>query len=617
MASSVPANGRLSLLTKSAPAPLALIHTFLDTLIPFLAIPSFLESLDPYITLPCRCAEPLGIVSGRDPLVILLFVQVRKKEKSIDDDVARDLRKIVHRHLRSVTAGVEAARTTRDAADAAEHALGYTQHIASQVGELATQTEKQADRVVAAAKLTAEARDAMRAALQQSSQIVDYNTHAARAVAQDAGFVSTASSAIARYLDGIFADRQTVRKVSTAVIKRLRKDEKDADALVSNIEKDEAIAQKDDEYAGKAMKRSGRWSRRSGVAAKTAASAADHALQGEQAALQSGMKALGYARSARDASEYAEDYADDAQRASQDAGTWGSWDQNGFLGPQMAPRSPYEMPFWRNPSAASAYSPYTSGPQAYSPYTSGPQAYSPYYPYTPFGTAPYGYGLMGSAASPLKRAKELVDSVVVLMQHLTRSLESAGPNCQLVNGYLAAYQRGMASYRAQGVGLGNLLSDEDMKLVEQYAEVQVQSFASDLEDAMANAESYCGLAGGVSLANGAPTVALGQVSTTHSAPYMSVPGQGVFQGAGGAFMGGSAPRMQQMAMPQSVGTGANPFGFSSPYAGMSQLQQPSTGARITPLAGMSTPQFMGATPMQMQRQQSIFQETGAQEGEQL
>jgi hypothetical protein len=141
-------------------------------------------------------------------------------------------------------------------------------------------------------------------------------------------------------------------------------------------------------------------------------------------------------------------------------------------------------------------------------------------PYTPFGTAPYGYGLQGSAASPLKRSKELVDSVVVLMQHLTRSLEAAGPNCQLVSGYLAAYQRGMATYRAQGVGLGNLLSDEDMKLVEQYAEVQVQSFASDLEDAMANAESYCGLAGGVSLANGVPTVALGQIATTHSSPYM-------------------------------------------------------------------------------------------------
>jgi hypothetical protein len=37
----------------------------------------------------------------------------------IDKDVVRDLKSIVHRHLRSVSAGVEAARTTRDAADAA------------------------------------------------------------------------------------------------------------------------------------------------------------------------------------------------------------------------------------------------------------------------------------------------------------------------------------------------------------------------------------------------------------------------------------------------------------------------------------------------------------------
>jgi len=322
------------------------------------------------------------------------------------------------------------------------------------------------------------------------------------------------------------------------------------------------------------------------------------------------------------------------------------------------------MPFWRNPTE---YPPAYSDPQAYAPqsntapysntpysnaYPYAPQSntapysnapYSNAYPYTPFGTAPYGYGLQGSGASPLKRAKELVDSVVVLMQHLTRSLEAAGPNCQLVNGYLAAYQRGMATYRAQGVGLGNLLSDQDMKLVERYAEVQVQSFASDLEDAMANAESYCGLAGGVSLANGAPTVALGSVTTTHQNPYMSVPTQGVVQGTGGVLMRGyppqqgaamqqpqtpmlnqqqqmqqmqSMPQMQQaqqMPMPNPISYMTNQY-MSSPYAGMSQLQQASTGARITPVAGISTPQFMGATPMQPQ---SIFQATGAATEEQL
>ena len=514
------------------------------------------------------------------------------KEKELDNDVMDDLKKVVHRHLRTVTAGVEAARTTRDAADAAEHALGYTQHTAAQVGELAKQTEKQADRVVAAAKLTAEARDAMRAALQQSSQIVDYNTHAARAVAQDAGFVTTASSAIAKYLDGIFADRKTVRKVSSAVLARLRSDEKKADEEVERIAQDEATAMKDSKYSHSAEQRSERWSKRSSTAAKTAASAADHALQGEQAALQSGLKALGYARSARDADWYAEEYADEARRAAGDAedwsdetdshrqrasdaadlaGTWreralrgfGAYPSGDFWGPQTARRSDYEMPPWREPLAYP--------PAADSAGSGFLPAYSSTYPYTPFGTAPYGYGVQGSGVSPLQRAKELVDSVVVLMQHLTRSLEAAGPNCQLVQGYLVTYQRSMASYRAQGVGLGNLLSDEDMKLVEQYAQVQVQSFATDLEDAMANAESYCGLAGGVSLANGVPTVALGAVSSTHTQPYMSVPHAGVFEGP-------------------AYSTG----GIASPFAAM-QPQQARTSARITPLAGMSTPQTLGGT----------------------
>jgi hypothetical protein len=193
------------------------------------------------------------------------------------------------------------------------------------------------------------------------------------------------------------------------------------------------------------------------------------------------------------------------------------------------------------------------------------------------------------------------------------------------------------------VGLGNLLSDEDMKLVEQYAEVQVQSFASDLEDAMANAESYCGLAGGVSLANGAPTVALGQVTTTHTTPYMrccppclapsrprtplqafrccrrvaraacagrvlwaglvterrvwcnSIPAPGVFAGAMAGVqqpMLAGQPVQQPMQWP---GSSIASRYMASPFPGMSLSQQATTGARITPVAGESTPQFMGAT----------------------
>ena len=78
--------------------------------------------------------------------------------------------------------------------------------------------------------------------------------------------------------------------------------------------------------------------------------------------------------------------------------------------------------------------------------------------------------------------------------------------------------------------------------------------------------------------------------------FNSVPTQGVFAGPGGQFMGGSPPQRPGFgSLQQPVLSGQN---YMSPD--MSMLQQPSTGARITPIAGMSTPQFMGATPMQVQ-----------------
>lgn len=95
--------------------------------------------------------------------------------------------------------------------------------------------------------------------------------------------------------------------------------------------------------------------------------------------------------------------------------------------------------------------------------------------------------------SPLKRAKELVDSVIVLMQHLTRDLEFAGGNCQLVDHLVSRFETKMAVYRSQGVQVGNMLSDSDMKLVEDYAEAQVQSFATDMEDMLASSVARCGL----------------------------------------------------------------------------------------------------------------------------
>jgi hypothetical protein len=50
----------------------------------------------------------------------------------------------------------------------------------SQVGVLVDQAESEAARIASAGKVTDEAKSAMQAALEQSSQIVDYNTHAAQ-----------------------------------------------------------------------------------------------------------------------------------------------------------------------------------------------------------------------------------------------------------------------------------------------------------------------------------------------------------------------------------------------------------------------------------------------------
>jgi hypothetical protein len=96
----------------------------------------------------------------------------------------------------------------------------------------------------------------------------------------------------------------------------------------------------------------------------------------------------------------------------------------------------------------------------------------------------------------------------------------------------------------------------------------------------------------------------------------SVPTQGVFQGSGGQFMGGSAPLNPMLSMQRSMGPSrgesypTNAY-MNSAYGGMRQLQRSSTGTRITPLAGMSTPQFMGATPIQAQQVPSSLASSSA------
>jgi hypothetical protein len=336
-------------------------------------------------------------------------------------------------HLRDAAAALAAAGTTNDAADAAKHALSYTQQVASRVGDLADQSEKQAEKIVDAARLTQEAKDAMRAALEQSSQIVDYNTHAAQAVAQDSGFVTTAAQTISGYLHNIFHDSQAVHQAAVAAVKHMNDDVTAADHAVSEIEADAREAYDVLQHISAADKAATGFAKHARAAAVTAATAANGALKGERAAMVGGLKA-----GAQAAMEYAR-------------------------------------------AAQAAVHPYVYG-QAPADYGGiSPQASS---------GAPVASAMAGA---PVAQAKELVDSVVVLMQQLTNALETNGHDCDKVRQILTYYQAQMARYHVEGQGLAGKLNEEDMGLIEQYAQTQVGAFAGNLEAAVRTTASQCNL----------------------------------------------------------------------------------------------------------------------------
>lgn len=97
---------------------------------------------------------------------------------------------------------------------------------------------------------------------------------------------------------------------------------------------------------------------------------------------------------------------------------------------------------------------------------------------------------VGGAAADLSGAKELVDSVVVLMQQLTNALQAAD-DCSKVHEILTYYQAMMARYHAAGQSLAAALSPEDMDLVEHYAQTQVAAFAADLEGVVKSTSEKC------------------------------------------------------------------------------------------------------------------------------
>jgi hypothetical protein len=121
------------------------------------------------------------------------------------------------------------------------------------------------------------------------------------------------------------------------------------------------------------------------------------------------------------------------------------------------------------------------------------------YPASPLGPLvaprPRAYAYGASAEASLRRAKELVDTVIVLMQELTRSLEGALEagvgRCRQVRELLAWYQAQMSQYHVRGLQIAHLLSEDDMELVEEYAQAQVSSFSAELEAVVSDAADEC------------------------------------------------------------------------------------------------------------------------------
>jgi len=346
------------------------------------------------------------------------------------------------RRLRDAALAATAAGTSSDAADAAKHALSYTQQVASRVGDLADESEKQATKIVDAARLTQEAKDAMRAALEQSSQIVDYNTHAAQAVAQDSGFVTTAAQSISGYLHNIFHDSQAVHEAAIASVEHMNQDVTAADHAVSEIEADAREAYDVLKHISEADKAATGFAKHARAAAITAATAANGALKGEKAAMVGGLKAIASAHSAKAGAQAAMEYARAAQAAVHPY-VYGQVPLDWGTRPQAAPAAPQPAP--------------------------------------------------AEVEAPVAEAKELVDSVVVLMQQLTNALETYGTDCEKVKQILTYYQAQMGAFHAQGVGLAGKIDDADMNLIEQYAQTRVASFASKLESAVRVSATECSL----------------------------------------------------------------------------------------------------------------------------
>lgn len=189
------------------------------------------------------------------------------------------------------------------------------------------------------------------------------------------------------------------------------------------------------------------------AAAITAATAANGALKGERAAMVGGLKAIASAHSAQAGAQAAMEYAKAAQSAVH------PFIDGGF--PRVIPAQPE----FGDVSEA--------GPAAAGSTGGGEQ------PAADVAEAPEADG-----ESAVMGAKELVESVVTLMQQLTNALQSAD-NCEKVQEILTYYSATMAKFQQEGQDLAPKLSVSDMNLIQQYAQSQVASFANNLEEVSA------------------------------------------------------------------------------------------------------------------------------------
>ena len=121
----------------------------------------------------------------------------------------------------------------------------------------------------------------------------------------------------------------------------------------------------------------------------------------------------------------------------------------------------------------------------------------PVYPaaVSPFAQRRAAFPYAVNPEANLRSAKELVDTVIVLMQQLTHSLEGALAGglgrCRRVRELLAWYQAQMSQYHLRGLQIAHTLSEDDMELVEEYAQAQVSTFSAELESVVEDAAEVC------------------------------------------------------------------------------------------------------------------------------